>query len=57
LTTKEIGEALQISIATVEREWSFSRAWLSDAIAGDRRIPRPKDRRTSRAWTPPAGRN
>jgi RNA polymerase sigma factor (TIGR02999 family) len=41
LTTKEIGEALHISMATVEREWSFSRAWLSDAIAGDRRIPRP----------------
>jgi RNA polymerase sigma factor (TIGR02999 family) len=41
LTTKEIGEALHISIATVEREWSFSRAWLTDAIAGDRRAPRP----------------
>jgi RNA polymerase sigma factor (TIGR02999 family) len=41
LTTKEIGEALHISIATVEREWSFARAWLSDAIAGDRRPPRP----------------
>jgi RNA polymerase sigma factor (TIGR02999 family) len=41
LTTKEIGETLQISVATVEREWSFSRAWLSDAIAGDRHTPRP----------------
>ncbi len=28
LTTKEIAEVLQISDATVEREWSFARAWL-----------------------------
>ncbi len=28
LTTKEICEVLNISDATVEREWSFSRAWL-----------------------------
>jgi RNA polymerase sigma factor (TIGR02999 family) len=34
LTSKEIGNLLDISIATVEREWSFSRAWLSDAITG-----------------------
>ena len=33
LTTKEIAEVLQISDATVEREWSFARAWLYDAIA------------------------
>lgn len=34
LTTNEIAEILQISDATVEREWSFSRAWLFDAMAG-----------------------
>jgi RNA polymerase sigma factor (TIGR02999 family) len=34
LTTSEIGGVLQISVATVEREWSFSRAWLYDAIGG-----------------------
>jgi RNA polymerase sigma factor (TIGR02999 family) len=32
LTTKEIAEVLQISDATVEREWSFARAWLFDEI-------------------------
>jgi len=32
LTTSEIGEVMQLSVATVEREWSFSRAWLYDAI-------------------------
>jgi RNA polymerase sigma factor (TIGR02999 family) len=34
LTTQEIAEVLQISGATVEREWSFARAWLYDAIEG-----------------------
>jgi RNA polymerase sigma factor (TIGR02999 family) len=33
LKTSEIAEVLQISDATVEREWSFARAWLFDAIA------------------------
>jgi RNA polymerase sigma factor (TIGR02999 family) len=33
LTTAEIAEVLQISPATVERDWSFARAWLYDAIA------------------------
>lgn len=28
----EIAEVLQISVATVEREWSFAKAWLFDAI-------------------------
>jgi RNA polymerase sigma-70 factor (ECF subfamily) len=38
LTTEEIAEVLQISGATVEREWAFARAWLFDAIeGGDRR--------------------
>jgi RNA polymerase sigma-70 factor (ECF subfamily) len=35
LTTGEIGETLQVSHATVERDWSFARAWLSNAILGD----------------------
>src|SRR5712691_1976196 len=30
LTTLEIGEVLQLSPATVERDWSFARAWLYD---------------------------
>jgi RNA polymerase sigma factor (TIGR02999 family) len=34
LTTAEIAEVLQMSSATVERDWSFARAWLYDVIAG-----------------------
>ena len=34
LTTEEIAEVLQISGATVEREWAFARAWLYTAIEG-----------------------
>jgi RNA polymerase sigma factor (TIGR02999 family) len=34
LTTEEIAEVLQVSGATVEREWGFARAWLFDAIEG-----------------------
>jgi RNA polymerase sigma factor (TIGR02999 family) len=34
LTMEEIAEVLEISRATVEREWSFARAWLYDAIEG-----------------------
>ena len=34
LTTREIAERLQLSVATVEREWSFSRAWLHEALVG-----------------------
>jgi RNA polymerase sigma-70 factor (ECF subfamily) len=34
LTMEEIAEVLEISRATVEREWSFARAWLFDAIEG-----------------------
>jgi RNA polymerase sigma factor (TIGR02999 family) len=34
LTTSEIAEVLQISPATIERDWSFARAWLYDAIGG-----------------------
>jgi RNA polymerase sigma factor (TIGR02999 family) len=34
LTIEEIAEVLQISGATVEREWAFARAWLYEAIEG-----------------------
>jgi RNA polymerase sigma factor (TIGR02999 family) len=34
LTTDEIAQTLDVSSATVEREWKFSRAWLLRAIAG-----------------------
>ena len=34
LTTNEIAEVLEISPATIERDWSFARAWLYDAIGG-----------------------
>ena len=37
LKTDEVAEVLRVSRATVEREWSFARAWLFDALdAGDR---------------------
>lgn len=39
LTIEEIAEVLQVSDATVEREWSFARAWLYDAIEGDGTVP------------------
>jgi RNA polymerase sigma factor (TIGR02999 family) len=35
LTTDEISEVLRVSSATVEREWSFARAWLYHAVAGE----------------------
>ena len=34
LTTNEIAEVLQLSPATIERDWSFARAWLYDVMAG-----------------------
>jgi RNA polymerase sigma factor (TIGR02999 family) len=34
LTIAEIAEVMELSPATIEREWSFSRAWLYDALAG-----------------------
>jgi RNA polymerase sigma-70 factor, ECF subfamily len=34
LTMDEIAELLEVSLATVEREWSFARAWLFEAIQG-----------------------
>lgn len=33
LTTAEIAEVMELSPATIEREWSFSRAWLYEALA------------------------
>ena len=35
LTTNEIAEVLQLSPATIERDWGFARAWLYDAISGE----------------------
>ena len=35
LTTEEIAEVLDVSAATVERDWTFARAWLYDAIEGE----------------------
>jgi RNA polymerase sigma-70 factor (ECF subfamily) len=34
LTTEEIAETLEISVATVERNWRFARAWLYRAVSG-----------------------
>jgi hypothetical protein len=30
-----MAEVLQLSSATIERDWSFARAWLYDAIGGE----------------------
>jgi RNA polymerase sigma factor (TIGR02999 family) len=32
LTAPETAEALELSLRTVERDWTFARAWLHDAI-------------------------
>lgn len=34
LTTSEVAEVLQLSPATIEREWSLARAWLYRAVTG-----------------------
>jgi RNA polymerase sigma factor (TIGR02999 family) len=34
LTIAEIAEVMDLSPATIERDWSFARAWLYDALAG-----------------------
>jgi RNA polymerase sigma-70 factor (ECF subfamily) len=34
LTTEEIAETLDVSVATVERDWKFARAWLYRAVSG-----------------------
>jgi RNA polymerase sigma factor (TIGR02999 family) len=33
LTTEETAEAVDASVATVERDWSFARAWLYDHLS------------------------
>ena len=35
LSTEEVAEVLGVSRATVEREWSFARAWLFDALSDE----------------------
>ena len=35
MTVEEIGEVLQLSPATVKRDWSFARAWLHRELYGD----------------------
>jgi RNA polymerase sigma factor (sigma-70 family) len=34
LTIAEMAEVLELSPATIERDWSFARAWLYDALDG-----------------------
>lgn len=34
LTLEEIGAALGLSLATVERDWQLARAWLFDSLSG-----------------------
>lgn len=34
LDTEEIGQALDISVATVKRDWTLARAWLRRALGG-----------------------
>jgi RNA polymerase sigma factor (TIGR02999 family) len=41
LTIKEIGQQLQLSSATIEREWTFARAWLFEALVGNGAPARP----------------
>ena len=36
LTMDEIASTVDVSRATVEREWAFARAWLYRAISGGR---------------------
>jgi RNA polymerase sigma factor (TIGR02999 family) len=35
LTTAEVGDLLELSSATVERDWAFARAWLCDVLLRD----------------------
>ena len=35
LTTDEVSQVMLLSPATIEREWTFARAWLQDAMAAD----------------------
>ncbi len=40
LSLQETGEVLEVSVATVERDWQFARAWLYDALSSP-----PRDER------------
>jgi RNA polymerase sigma factor (sigma-70 family) len=35
LTVPEIAAALEVSVATVERDWWIARAWLSNELGGE----------------------
>jgi RNA polymerase sigma factor (TIGR02999 family) len=35
LTTEQAAEALGVSVATAERDWTFARAWLRREMSGD----------------------
>lgn len=37
LSLAEIGETLELSVATVEREWQFARVWLFRSLSGKRK--------------------
>jgi DNA-directed RNA polymerase specialized sigma24 family protein len=39
LSLQEAAAALDLSLATVERDWQFARAWLFDALSE----PKPDD--------------
>jgi RNA polymerase sigma factor (TIGR02999 family) len=39
MTVEEIGEVLQLSPATVKRDWTFARAWLHRELYGDAHQP------------------
>jgi RNA polymerase sigma-70 factor, ECF subfamily len=38
LTTSEIAEVMDVSPATIERDWTFARAWLFDALGPKGRV-------------------
>ena len=38
LSLKETGDALGLSLATVERDWQFARAWLFNALSSPRPV-------------------
>jgi len=35
LTTEQAAEAMDVSVATAERDWTFARAWLRREMSGD----------------------
>ena len=37
LTNAEVAKSLGVSLATVERVWSFAKPWLANELAGDER--------------------